>query len=414
MKWLTCLSILLSAQLIYCADMNTVYSQLYSGDVNAAIMQLEEMSNEETANKEIYAALAHAYTLVSEDQKAIGVYEKLNTLDPNSVEPLFMLSKLFMKQGQITQSKTLAGDGLKRDPLHKGLIDLAARISYEENDYPGAYSYYSKLIDMNINVGRYYHLRARCGVKMDSIDLAVSDFEQALRRSPANQQIVYEHAYCLYAAGRIPEATNLIERESERFGGTAKYERLKGNIYHKTGDHSKALNSYTLALSRGPANAYLLKLIGICHYELGAFDKSETFLSQSILFDGGDPVAFHYLGKSAMETGDHLRAVDCFNVAIKRSQPSFIDDLYIKMAQCYEKEEKPILAIRACRKGLEVSPENPHLIYLLANIYDDYYLDKSVALAHYEKVAGAQIGDEVDKYVMHRIETIKQDLHFGD
>ena len=231
---------------------------------------------------------------------------------------------------------------------------------------------------------------------------------------PTNQQIIYEYTHCLYSAGRITEALNLIERETENFSGTAKYERLKGNVYHKMGEHSKALKSYTLAISRGNANAYLLKLIGICHYELGSFEKAEAFLSQAILFDGGDPTAFHYLGKCAMELGDQSRAVDCFTIAIKRSQPSFINELYINMAQCHEKDGNPILAIRTCREGLEISPENPRLIYLLANLYDDYYLDKSVALAHFEKVAESHIDDEVDKYIKYRIKTIKENLFFGD
>jgi len=414
MKWLKYLSILLSAILLYSEDMNEVYSQLYSGNIDAAILQLEEMSHHDTTNQEIYSALAYAYMLASEDQKAIGVYEKLKSMDTGNAEPLFMLSKLLMKHGQLSRSEEFVMDGLKIQPSHKGLIDLAAKISYDESDYQKAYSYYSKLIDMNINVGRYCHLRARCSVKMDSIDLAVSDFAHALKVNPSDQQIIYEHAHCLYSAGRNPEALNLIQREAENFGGTAKYERLKGNIYHNMGDPSNALNSYTLALSRGRANAYLLKLIGICHYELGSFEKSDTFLSQSILFDGGDPVAFHYLGKCAMELGDHLRAVDCFTIALKRSQPSFNNELYINMARCYEKEGNPILAIRACRKGLAVSPDNPHIIYLLANLYDDYYLDKSVALAHYEKVAESHIDDEVDKYIKHRIKAIKESRHFGD
>lgn len=65
-------------------------------------------------------------------------------------------------------------------------------------------------------------------------------------------------------------------------------------------------------------------------------------------------------------------------------------------------------------KPFNVDPDNPHMIYLLANLYDDYYLDKSVALAHYEKLAGAHLDDEVDKYVKHRIKTIKESLYFGD
>lgn len=414
MKWLKYLSILISAQLVYSENMGEIYSQLYSGNINSAILRLEEMSNNDTTNQEINSALAHAYTLASEDQKAIEVYEKLQSLDTGNVEPLFNLSKLLMKQGQLSRSSELVKDGLKSQPYHKGLIDLAARISYDENDYQDAFSYYSKLIDMNINVGRYYHLRARCGAKMDSIDLAISDFARALKINPANQQIIYEYAHCLYSASRNPEAFNLIQREMENFGGTTKYERLKGNIYHKMGDYSKALNSYTIALSRGRANAYLLKLIGICHYELGSFEKSEAFLSQALLFDGGDPMAFYYLGKCAMEMGDHSRAASCFTIAIKINQPSYINELYINMAQCYEKEGNPILAIRTCRDGLEISPDNHHLLYLLANLYDGYYLDKSVALAHFEKVVESPIDDEVDKYVKYRIKTIKENLHLGD
>ena len=174
--WLKYLSILLSAQLLYSEDINAIYSQLYSGNINSAIVRLEEMTISETPSQEIFSALAHAYTLASEDQKAIIVYEKLISLDTNNVEPLFMLSKLLMKQGQVSRSKELVTYGLKIEPFHKGLIDLAAKISYDENSYQDAFSYYSKLIDMNINVGRWYHLRARCGVKLDSIDLAVSDF----------------------------------------------------------------------------------------------------------------------------------------------------------------------------------------------------------------------------------------------
>ena len=48
------------------------------------------------------------------------------------------------------------------------------------------------------------------------------------------------------------------------------------------------------------------------------------------------------------------------------------------------------------------------MLYQLANIYNDYYLDKSVALAHYEKAAESSIHPEIDKYIKYKIHTLKE------
>ena len=403
-----------AVQFLHSQEVSEIYSRLYSGNAKTAILQLEEIVKSDTSSQEIYSALAQVYTRVYEDQKAIEAYEKLHSLDTSNVEYVFMLSKLLMKQGRLSRSIELVNHGLNKQPLHKGLIELAAKINYDENNYQDAFSYYSILIENNMNVGRYRHLRARCGVKMDRTDIAISDFEEALKINPANKQIIYEYAHYLYSEGRNPEALNLIKREAENFGGSTKYERLKGNVFHKAGEYSKALESYTMALDRGSANAYLLKRIGICLYELEYFEKSKEFLSQATLLDAADPTVYYYLGKCEMELGNHTRAVEYFSITLQRIQPTYLDELYINMAQCYEKAGNPVQAIRTCRKGLEISPDDPHILYQLANIYNDYYLDKSVALAHYEKAAKSSIHPEIDEYIKYKIRTLKESKYFDD
>ena len=414
MKWFIFIIACCGVQLLHSQEMSEIYAQLYSGNANPAILQLEMMVKSDTTNQELYAVLAQAYTRTYEDQKAIVVYERLHSLDTSNVESIFLLSKLLLKQGHLSRSMELVNDGLNIQPLHKGLIELAAKINYDENNYQDAFSYYSILIENNMNVGRYRQLRARCGVKMDRTDIAISDFQEALTFNPTNQQIIYEYAHYLYSKGKNPEALNLIKREADNFGGSTKYERLKGNIFHMAGEYSKALESYTMALDRGTANAYLLKRIGICHYELESFEKSKAFLSQATLLDAANPTIYYYRGKCEMELGNHARAVEYFSITLKRIQPSYLYELYINMAQCYEESGNPVLAIQTCRKGLEVSPDDPHILYQLANIYNDYYLDKSIALSHYEKAAEFTIHPEIDEYIKYKIRAIKESQYFEE
>ncbi len=409
MRYLGYLGLLiLLPQIVYCQDLGELYAQLYSGNHEAVIQQLEEATQYDSANQKIYVLLAQAYAIDNNESMAESVYEKLHTLNPDNVTYINELSKLLYKKGQLPRSLELVKEGLRLSSKHSSLLALAAKISYEENAYSESYNYYTELIEMNINPGRNYHLRARCEVKMDHLDDAISDFKAALEFNPENSQIIYEYVHCLYSKNRHHEAFNLIQRVGDVFGGSTKYERLKGNVYHKVGEYEKALESYAIAMEKGGMNAYLLKRMGICYSELGHYEKSRDVLEEAVLLDAGDGSIYYYLGRCEMELGNSKQAIHYFTISLKRIQPGYLDELYIKMAQCYENENKPIQAIKTYRKGLEQYDDDPMLTYLLANVYNDYYLDKSVALAHYEKAAKSAIHPEIDKYILHKIRTLKE------
>ena len=71
-------------------------------------------------------------------------------------------------------------------------------------------------------------------------------------------------------------------------------------------------------------------------------------------------------------------------------------------------------AIYCLRKAEEFSPSNAVIHYNLANIYYDYYEDKSVALRHYEMAAKDDLSPEVTEFISIRIKELNEDIFLSN
>jgi len=150
-----------------------------------------------------------------------------------------------------------------------------------EGEYPKAICQFDTAILQDPSVANYYHNRAFCFDAVDSSDLAISDYLQAIKLDPDN----YEYYYLL---GNIYQGKDDLERASSYY--TKALNRIKskanpdlyivlfnrGNCYIKNEDYGQAYIDYDSSLILNPnhfptyANRGIAKIkqsdtIGACY-----------------------------------------------------------------------------------------------------------------------------------------------------
>ena len=136
--------------------------------------------------------------------------------------------------------------------------------------------------------------------------------------------------------------------------------------------------------------------------------KAKEIFTRSLQLDSQDPVIYYYLAMSFKQLKQDRQAINFFQIALDLSQPDYLDNLYINLSESLHNERDFVAAIHCLRKAGEFTQSRAIIHYNLANIYYDYYEDKSVALAYYKKAAEDDLSPEVDEFIQYRIKELTE------
>ncbi len=131
---------------------------------------------------------------------------------------------------------------------------------------------------------------------------------------------------------------------------------LRGELAEKTGNLKKAIQEYTLALEKNPANLDLRKRLQTALLAAKQQDEALKVLREGLAHGGDrDPNFLHRLAMMELERGNPAVAVTHLEKAV-RMEPSS-GDLYFALAQAYQKVGKEARAFDALQEALRRKPE---------------------------------------------------------
>ena len=251
-------------------------------------------------------------------------------------------------------------------------IHFERALQYEfQGNVTGALSEYRKGLEMDPNsVDGHAHLGTLLLDQIGDVDAAVSEFVTALGIDPK----------CGYCQTHLDEAV-------ERRNTTASENIARGNEFYRTGQLSRAVAAYRIALLVSPKNTEAHNSIAWTQYRLGNLDEALTEVNEAlrlkpedpeyintlacVLFDKGDlngalsnwqraiahskkanAADLYGLAIGFLSKGETQRAVDNFKEALK-SDPNFADANYLR-----DKVGMSVHALAAHEKLLSLSGEN--------------------------------------------------------
>ncbi len=139
-----------------------------------------------------------------------------------------------------------------------------------------------------------------------------------------------------------------------------------GLVYLNSGNISRAINEFRLALQLNPRHFRAYNNLGVVFNELGEKDKAIYFLNQAVTINPKYAEAYYNLGVALDSSGAKPDAVAAFNKAIEL-KPDYIK-AYNELGNVYMSINKNKEAREVLQKAVLIFPEEANSYYNLANL----------------------------------------------
>ena len=387
-----------------------MYKLLYSGQYDSLSACLEKMINEDSTHAEHYFLLGLTQTLQNNKSKALKNFEFSYHLDSTNTQNLSYYANALLSNGYSGKAEKIFKKAVQLDSSRTDIWDSLGRLYYRNSRYEEALNIYSMLSRLNSTNGYYFLMQARCTGKMDSLHHAIRLYNMAHEMDPDNIEIILELSRKYFSIDSLGKAKITIQKGIGLDNRNQQMHRLKADILYKQGDYTLATLSYLDAIAYGDNSVELLKKLGFCYFADQNYGKATEVFEQSLQLESDDPVIYYYLAMCAKQSKFDRQAINYFNAALLLIHPDYLGVLYTSLAECYHNEHEYINAIHSLRKAEETSSMKGIIYYELANVYYDYYKDKSVAQMYYKKAIQYELTPEIMDFINHRLKSLTEEI----
>ncbi len=130
-----------------------------------------------------------------------------------------------------------------------------------------------------------YHNRANANRAKQLFDLALQDYDEAIKLNPRFTDAIGDRGITLIAMGRYPEAipdfTQVIDLDPK--SGYAMYDR--GLAYEGLGLDDLAIEDFSSAIQQEPRDAHRFERRGTAYFRKKDYEKAMADYEQALLFD---------------------------------------------------------------------------------------------------------------------------------
>ena len=246
---------------------------------------------------------------------------------------------------------------------------------YTNNKINDALGIIQNLLQNHPDIAILYTIKGACFVKTKQFDLALEQYNQALKITPKNADIYYNLGVLFDEQGNFEKAVaaylKAITFKPDAF-----------NIYNNLGSSYKSLNqaglaieSFKKALKRKKDYPEAYYNLGIMDLEQGRLKQAVYFFKQAINYRLDYVDALNNLGITYSRLDNLDLAIDCFNKCIQFS-PSY-PEAYFNLGLVYQKRVQFDLEIDCYRQAIKYKPDyvdanwNLALVLLLKGYFEE-------------------------------------------
>lgn len=226
--------------------------------------------------------------------RAIALYQRVITLEPDSVPARSNLAVALAHDGRYLEAIAQYQEALKRDPKNSMVRLNLALAWYKQAEFEKASAELESLRQELTASRQSLYLLADCYLRLGKNSDAVTLLEPAYRENPDDRAVDYALGTALIRTGQIQRGEAVIDRILKD-GNTAEADLLMGEAQFAAGDYKTAAATLHNALEMNP--------------DL--------------------PAAWSLYGRALLDTDDHPGAKAAFQRALKNDSNDFSANLYL-------------------------------------------------------------------------------------
>jgi len=386
-------------QTAYSHKDESLKSLLLNGNYQTVIDTLEgKFEREKLLSFSEFNILGTAYFHFMNFQKAIPNLYEASKLEPGNIQNLIMLGNCYSYAGNGIQAQLTYENVLNLDPLNKTAMISLAKVLMDLEEFNKASGAYHKLISADSTNAYFFSQLGLCELKQGEKDLAKINFEISLRLNETNSKTTLWLAKLYYNDKEYDKASILLKNGLSQNSKNKALNRMLADVFYKQDQFNQAILKYLSAITLGDTTADTFQKLGLSYYYLSftnsyiitetrklKLEEGIAALNKAIQKDENDPISSLYLGLCYKELEYHETAIIYFNETLNKIFPEYLEIVYSNLGSCYDETGEYAASIKTYKEALTYNPGKSILHFYLANIYDRYYEDKSVAVLYYHK-----------------------------
>jgi tetratricopeptide (TPR) repeat protein len=403
--------------------------QLYNNEEYDKIVIIleEKLRNANSLSEKEYFYLGLSYHILMSYGNAIHNFEILSEFQPENIKYLLALGNSQSEFGDLNSARINYAKVLSIDSRNRIAMIRLGKTLIELNEFENAAVIYEKSINIDPQNSYFYYQLGLCKFRSGKISLAKMNFEKSISLNNLDPQIFLILSRIYFDEGELENSMEVLKKgllvspKNKRLN-----KRLADLLYHQNRYH-EAILKYLYNITIGDTSSNIYQKLGMAYYYLSftaSFINSDIrnlklfegvkALKKAIKNDEKDPINFLYLGLCYKELDSNKLAIKYLQESLNKSIPDYLSEIYFNLGISYDKENKLVESIKAYQKSIRSNPSKSIVYFYLANLYDRYYQDKSVAVIYYQKFVKVRI-DEDEKLVAYaekRIEDLNRELKF--
>ncbi len=360
--------------------------------------------------QEIYQESSSNYRFA----EAIDAAENWARMDTSGTTALYELCSIYIKAGNHPKAMRALENLFSKDSLHIPGLNQLARLHSANQNTAAALNIYEKL--MVADSTNPYYVRKAAGILLSEKKQELRTFtymNRALELNPADVNLRIEAAR-FYMEGRAFYIADTLLTRALAIDSTHQVARLvaaqSAFLQNDPDDVVRLLKGVEF-----DAEHYIIaaRYYGISLYNLNEFTNAVEVLKTIPMIDEKVDYPHYYIGLSYIGLGMTTEAIQAFKMAIEKATSPNLTIYYEQLGQAQKstgQHEKAIVSLRQAR----FLNEDKDILFKLAESYDAYYADKTIALKMYAHYLEADTTENENTiYARSRMEEIGKELHFN-
>jgi tetratricopeptide (TPR) repeat protein len=223
----------------------------------AAIKEFEEATKLRPKESDAWVGLASSYLEIGDPQKAMDQAKRATEIEKQSVDAWIALGRAQWQQRNLSQAEQSALKVRELDMGNEAATDLLLHIYLDQNDatkFQSELDRSSKLPKPAQDLAVRFFLRQgqlskasdwKLRYEREALDRSILEAELALKRDPANTDLIPQLVKNLVKAGRYEDAINA----ANKYKGPVPLDLEFGKAYWMTGRKDDAIRAYQRASS---------------------------------------------------------------------------------------------------------------------------------------------------------------------
>lgn len=342
-------------------------------------------------------ALELAKTCIEADTTNFNCYEKAGL-------SAFKLGNFLETKNALLKAEELQNDNQK-------VMKLLANVYEQEENIPKAIKYYNRLLKQDSINSLYYRKLGQLYHKAEMYHDAFPYYAQAYKLN-SNDFYTIKGMVDLLTGNKDFELADSILTEALLVDSTnIQFTLMSARSKYIQKDYQLTVDKIETLSGKLDLNNYYSKMVGFSYMQIDSLDKAIFYLSKSLVGESKPEHASYYLGIAYEKKGETELALEYYDKAREAGTSKDLDLYHHSMAKLYKEQNKLKEAIHHYTEATKHS-DDPVLIFLLAQVCDDYYKDKNIAIRYYKKYENSEHDNaSYKKFAKERRAYLKEIAH---